>query len=65
MITPPWMLFAKPLLLWKDDEDQKKKKEITSRIEMTAINQDSDDLEEKNDLLSNNNHFDENELKII
>lgn len=37
MVTPPWMLFVKPLLLLKDDLDSKKKKLETSKIEMTAI----------------------------
>ena len=38
VITPPWMLFAKPLLLWRDDQEKQKGKDLTSRIEMTAIN---------------------------
>ena len=50
MITPPWMLFVKPLLLLKDDLDSKKNKEFSSKIEMTAINQDSD-IEDSNDLI--------------
>lgn len=63
MITPPWMLLAKPFLLWKDDQDTKKTNDLTSRIEMTAINQDLD-IEEKNDLLGGK-LTEESELKII
>lgn len=69
VITPPWMLFVKPLLLWRDDQEKQKGKDLTSRIEMTAINQESDDIEERNDLLggskSEERQSEESELKII